>query len=362
MNEKKWEQLKEFTKEDETKLKTLFDKERKEMLETFEASDEELDELAMNRVYVIYKKARMGLGGTYEGYIRKFGAMTDFGAKKVYEDIKKKFDNGDDSIKKALFDEQMVDEEGNPLWSPKMDGVLEFKYNDRKGKLLPAKRRIIDPEKESRRMGVGILKKEGEEEYKVATITLHGSGDVNIPTKKKISIKLGGRYDEKNDIYRLGVNMDNVECEILDEKEMTHEDFVELVEKGLLKKYLFDFSEPINNWADENDNLPFVVLKGMCIRTVITDGANSNIVNMGSMNFMDEEENISCFFPDDLDVPIEGSVGVYVTGTLNTKGDNVTMNVIDCQEKKFFEKPNAIKPEENKKEEEKPKEKPSWLK
>jgi len=356
MNEDRWKSLVEYTKEDEEVLKELFEKEKKELQKTFDVEGEELDEFAMNRVYVMYKKKRMSTGDTYEGTIFNFGDKTDFGALNKYNEIKQKFDNGDDAIKRELYSNGMIDEEGNPLWNPSNTNAT-FKYQDKSGDMLPKDKRRIIPKNEMRRVGIGLMKKEEDKDFKPTMITLFGDEDTEIPLKQKCKFKMTGRYDENLGVYRLNSSADKFSYEKLSDEVLKYKELSKILE-NYFSDYIFKFNKNIKTWVDENSSLPFSVVKCMCLRIIPNVSTKSNLMVVGSASYTDEGNQLSCFVPDTMTLPGEGEVGAYVIGSLNVKDDNVSMNVMDCisLDKTKHEE---IKPEEQK---EKPKEKPSWLK
>jgi len=365
MFEEIFKRIVEESGEPEDKIKTEIDKAKQEAIEVFGIPETDALGQAHNMVYASYAKRKLGMAEIYKGLIFEFGHPSDYGATQVFEDIKTKFENADNSIKKAMYDEGIIDEEGNPLWYPGNTNA-KFKYFDTQGnKMKDREDRKINPEREWSTLGLALLKKESDNDYKPSLVTVYGRGENTIATKKIVEIKLIGKYDETWKIYRLSTAIDKIDCKVVEEKEMKYADYSELIDK-YFDNFIIDISisDP-KDWLVENDKIPLAIVKGGIVTRVVDvmDSSKSNVINLGSIILgMSGDDQLSCFVPNHIPLPIEGLGEVIVAGTFGK--DMKTVNVLDLVMKFKPKKAKEINPEEGtlKVVTSKKKEKPDWLK
>jgi len=360
MTDEKISKVLEYTKLTEEELKVKLEEAKKELRNVFEISDEkELEDMAIQRVYTMYARKNLSMAIEYEGILLNYGSITDFGARGKYNEIKEKFDSGDDVIKRSLYDAGFVNTEGDPLWNKENAPI--WRITNKEGDLLSTDDRIMKPEKELRRQAIGIFKGPEDKQYIGSTVNIYGKGDVEIPVKTKIKIKLTGKLDEKTGLYKLSTSIEHSDFERVNDEVLSYTDYLDMI-NTYFKDYVFDFNvDTFKNWLVKNEDHPLVfVINGNVARAFSPDDSTKdNVITLVNIN--NKEESLSCFTSRKVELPQEMTGNIIVAGSRVT-GDSTKgylLNTVDLMTKYKPKKHEEIKPEEGK--EETPKEKPSWL-
>jgi len=265
----------------------------------------------------------------------------------------------DEDNKKAI-QLKICDSSGKPLWHA-IPGVI--RDNDKR-----IGRAVYLQTKEEAYSGtlVAIRKRVDEEGalYKKSIINLYGKKrNINIfeSLNKRSEMMLNynkNKSDDEFDIYNQSVI---TEINIIDEKEVP-------LNKLVKKPYLKDCNikiEDLKKWYDEymvdiNDMKRynrFVIFEGDVIDGSISTDINiSNRITIDSLN-SNIEGGITCWLPQNINVPPLGAIGVYIVGkpTYNERREQLSVQVygLYIPEAQKRIKPLQIIPEENIEENEK---------
>ena len=321
------------------------EKESKEM----GVSDEDREKDVCNKIFAKFRKKLMNPAFLCEGIILGVSDITDFGAQKKYDELKEQYNLGDEGIKQSMINSGMIDSEGNPLWFEGNCNV-EWKYKDKDGNLKSASQRKINPKLEQSRQAIGLLRVKDDKNnigYKKAFISIQSNKiDMEIPEHKKIEINLAGKFDEERDCYFLRTTSTSY-AKIVKEEKISQKEYEDILDKYFTNE-IFDLSksEDISKLSSINEKNLVFLKNGVVITVFPTDEGKNNIVGVGSIALgFDEEGIITCFVPENLPLPPEGTSDLIISGRPSISDNRIIINVLNIFSKHEFIKPEKIEPE-----------------
>jgi hypothetical protein len=350
------QELKTIVKEKLTLKEGEFEKlitEATEAIEAFDIRAEQKEDAIVNKVFATLRKQLMNPSVVYEGIVLGVGSVTDFGAKKIYDKIKEKYNLGDETIKQTMIESGEIDAEGNPLWCSDNTKV-SWRYQDKDFSLKPANQRKIHPEKEKQRSVLGIFGKfsEGAEpNYKIAYINLKDDKlDIDVPKFQICKVRLGGKLDEPNNCYYLNSTSvtEFIPCT---DKELAYEEISEVIRTYFDDENIIDLEniDDQRKLLTAKDKKTVFFTNALCIRATEIDSGFSNVIDIGSadLGFNGEGDNlITCWMPKDIRLPPEGLGKNIVIGRVSMSEDKIFVNVTSLYSQIKIDIPKEIKPEE----------------
>ena len=312
---------------------------------------DKVNQMALTRAAVSYRKVLSSNAEMFEGTILGFGRSTDFGASRTFESIKDTWSKGDETVRKIMIEKGECDSEGNPLWC-KENTKATFKYQDNDGNPLPIERRRIDLEAEKQRSGVLIVKKEGEDKsYRANMVLKREKLNIPIPAlKRKVKFRAVGKLVEG--VYKL-YSEQTTEFNVLDEADITEDEL-----KGIAREYFSDCvldldSQKPMEWVAENpDKRDILVVNALVTRVPV----GGNPIEIGHLDSMfDEEGIITCWIPSTYELNVaESQNGIIAIGQVAGKEEKMSINLYSFFNPNGYEKPQPLGPEPTQDPNEKP--------
>lgn len=332
---------------DKEEISKLWDKYHKEMSEFgIEVTDE-----VVKQVFAQRFAKKFGSAQTKEVQFIPIGVqITDFGAKKQYEESMNAITNDDgtyqdDEIIQAAIEEGLIDKDKKP--------IFHFSNSNNKKNGM-----VIEPDKEVQYIFTGITKVE-EENWTKASLTIPQYQCANMPsinTVYKCNVVIG-RDDDNGNKRMYG----NGSTEFTKKGELTQKKYEQLVNSffkevnfGIqhLEEVAQDYPLPI-----KSDFEKMVFFQGNVSDINITRaGANNKAM---FINPYDEEQLVDTWIPEELEIDFNNlSQNVWVYGNVNFN-DKEGMPVVNVhgfftpEEFRVSEKPEEINPDKTEEKEEK---------
>lgn len=293
---------------------------------------EDLIKMTLALVKLYYKKQLLSSAQKFEGIIVGDLGVTDYGAQKKFNDMKKIWNEGNDIIREGFIRDGFVDNNGNPLWNTD---------NFKKGT-------IINPENEKERRLLLLIKEETQNEYKKAYISLKGAKlNIERPLFESVLFRANKKKEEGNYVY---LNQSTI-TEF--KKTNSKVDAIELLKihfKENLVRNLSSLEEYHNK--NQNDRNRLCIVKGNVVN-INLDTSFSNIINIEDES-LNVDKAVTCFLDKNVNIDFgEGSLDVIFLGRtsskVNEKGDNViNLNLYSfyCDEKFKINDKKVVKEEE----------------
>jgi len=257
------------------------------------------------------------------------GAPSDFGAKKLYDDIKQRWENSDENIRNVMVQSGEIDSEGNPLWSDD-NTKMKFKYQDREGNMKDSKDRRINPDWEYQKKIIAITKGNDNGLY-FAEITLRGDmAKTEVPIGYDgVEANLSGNYDETRNVFFLRATKNTKFQKRDDYKELSGDEIKQAIQSAGGTVVSSQENEDMADFLNER----YVFVSDLVVtNSNKTEGDKSNFLKVippTPTALSDESKSIQCFLGCDSPVPPEGDIGVDIFGKLNYRNERYEMNVFN---------------------------------
>jgi hypothetical protein len=305
-------------------------KEKEDVLKEFTKSEEDLQKAVANAVFAHWKKILMSPNKVYEGIVISMADPTDFGAKKEYESIREQWRQADVTIRKGMIDKGYVDEEGNPCWCVE-NTKNKIKVFDKDGKMKSSVERLIKPERELQRQGIGVFGeyRDGvETTFYRANITIRGEKINNkVPKNVPCRVRMNGKLDEEKKLLYL-TSASVTEFLPTQDTEQKYDDVLNLVNK-YFADLVIDFDGDTKKLNNISEMRQVIIVNAIPLRVSPTSG-KSNVVDIGSQDLTLENTTdgvITCWVPKSEKLPAEAFGKVLVIGRPSVNEEKITINV-----------------------------------
>jgi len=277
-----------------------------------ETNEEDYQKQIAIKVETTLKKLYMVDSETYEGFVMASGTISDFGATKKYEMVIDKWQKSDESLKQNMIDEGEVTGGGIPLWTEKLIGKQKWKIG-----------KPIEPNKEESRDCVGFFYDVNQstglefKQIRLSGSTIHSV----IPLLKKCSVKLSA--DTKNPRILYSRTITNFK--VIDKKEYSYEDVLELIKSKVPKDMIIDMLEGGIDFNSFNNQSTYFFINAVPINCILSQ-FKSNFIEIN--NPMDWNERITCYVPKHYKLPAEGVGTIILVGRFQLMDNQVKINAI----------------------------------